>query len=531
MLLNQNTEYSDLNQIIEINGWRTVPEQVIDTSGVPIITSSDKWILELAAKTTVIEFSSISSPLVKYVVQRYLIKLIETKSNNEASAFWNEFSRFIMKSDYWAALNSDEFGENLVSAMQFIYKKLKSEKILYSFYRISRWYIFCADHFEELEFNIDYANTIAAIKIPGNVKGEAVRSNDPEEGPLNLKLELPLLFKALVNDKSNIHQHVKQRVAVYLAVAFGRNSANYSLLRETDLEDIDIDTTDKFLNIPRIKKRAKKRSLFVTECPAAELVEQIEGLISLNQDINTSITYKGENITLARPLFFRIKPVQILLESESPEFAFHMTANQISGLVKSFSKRVNLISPVTNDVMYLTPRRLRYTFATNMARQGISKLALAEMLDHSDTQHVGVYYELGDEITEPLEKAAAKKIGKLIGFFKGNIVKSDEDAVNGARDDKKVPFHTNSENNAEEDIGVCGESQLCFLDPPFSCYLCPKFQPYLEADHENVLNELISSRNQRLDSYEKARLGIQLDDVIYAVAEVAETVKEMKNGN
>ncbi len=531
MLLSKNIGHSDLSQIIEINGWRTVPEQIIDTSGVPIITSSDRWILDLAAKTTVIDFSCIPSPLVKYVIKRYIIKLIETKSNNEASAFWSEFSRLIISSDYWDKLNSEEFGENLIAAMQFIYKKLKNEKVLYSFYRISRWYIFCADHFEELEFNSDYANTLAATKIPGNIKGEAVRSNDPEEGPLNLKLELPLLFKALLNDKSNIHQHVQQRVAVYLSVAFGRNSANYSLLRESDLEDIDFNTTDKFLNIPRIKKRAKKRSLFVSECPAAELVAKIENLILLNQDISTAVLYRGQNITLGRPLFIRAKPVQALLESQSPEFAFHMTGSQISGLVKSFAKRVNLISPVTSDVMYLTPRRLRYTFATNMARQGISKLALAEMLDHTDTQYVGVYYELGDEITEPLEKAAAKKIGKLIGFFKGKIIKSDKDAVNGNRDDKKIPFQTDNEKNIEEDVGVCGESQLCFLDPPYSCYLCPKFQPYLEADHENVLNELISSRNRRLDTYEKARLGIQLDDVIYAVAEVAETIKEMKSGS
>lgn len=258
---------------------------------------------------------------------------------------------------------------------------------------------------------------------------------------------------------------------------------------------------------------------------------KIENLILLNQDISTAVLYRGQNITLGRPLFIRAKPVQALLESQSPEFAFHMTGSQISGLVKSFAKRVNLISPVTSDVMYLTPRRLRYTFATNMARQGISKLALAEMLDHTDTQYVGVYYELGDEITEPLEKAAAKKIGKLIGFFKGKIIKSDKDAVNGNRDDKKIPFQTDNEKNIEEDVGVCGESQLCFLDPPYSCYLCPKFQPYLEADHENVLNELISSRNRRLDTYEKARLGIQLDDVIYAVAEVAETIKEMKSGS
>ena len=77
-----------------------------------------------------------------------------------------------------------------------------------------------------------------------------------------------------------------------------------------------------------------------------------------------------------------------------------------------------------------------------------------------------------------------------------------------------------------EDIGVCGESSICHLDPPFSCYLCPKFQPYRHADHEYVLESLLNSRNERLKKYENARLGIQLDEVIFAVAQVAEACKK-----
>ncbi|WP_228255415.1 hypothetical protein [Acinetobacter wuhouensis] len=70
------------------------------------------------------------------------------------------------------------------------------------------------------------------------------------------------------------------------------------------------------------------------------------------------------------------------------------------------------------------------------------------------------------------------------------------------------------------------ESSICHLDPPFSCYLCPKFQPYRHADHEYVLESLLNSRNERLEKYENARLGIQLDEVIFAVAQVAEACKK-----
>jgi hypothetical protein len=75
------------------------------------------------------------------------------------------------------------------------------------------------------------------------------------------------------------------------------------------------------------------------------------------------------------------------------------------------------------------------------------------------------------------------------------------------------------------EIGACGQERLCALDPPFSCYLCPKFQPYAEADHQAVLNELLASREDRQTKY-GSRLSIQLDDVIYAVAQVVREVED-----
>lgn len=41
-----------------------------------------------------------------------------------------------------------------------------------------------------------------------------------------------------------------------------------------------------------------------------------------------------------------------------------------------------------------------------------------------------------------------------------------------------------------------------------------------------MLESLLNSRNERLEKYENARLGIQLDEVIFAVAQVAEACKK-----
>lgn len=109
--------------------------------------------------------------------------------------------------------------------------------------------------------------------------------------------------------------------------------------------------------------------------------------------------------------------------------------------------------------------------------------------------------------------------------FRGTLVPSASYAVNGSDPAKSIRFVGDVSAVPPVEIGACGQDRLCALDPPFSCYLCPKFQPYVQADHQTVLNELLASREDRQTKY-GLRLSIQLDDVIYAVAQVIREVDE-----
>jgi hypothetical protein len=142
-------------------------------------------------------------------------------------------------------------------------------------------------------------------------------------------------------------------------------------------------------------------------------------------------------------------------------------------------------------------------------------------LDHSDTQHVQVYYELKNRIIAHLDKAQAKELGSLLGLFKGKLISLESEAETAGQAGKDLFFFSESSPADQVDLGKCGKKMLCGLDPPFSCYLCPKFRPYWHANHEKVLESLLTEREERLKKYEAARLGIQLDEVIFAVGQVA----------
>ena len=165
-----------------------------------------------------------------------------------------------------------------------------------------------------------------------------------------------------------------------------------------------------------------------------------------------------------------------------------------------------------------------------LTNTGISRSELARILDHTDTQHVQVYFELAGGIVEHLDKAAAKGFSKYLDFFRGKIIETADEAVNGELDNKHLSFIDEENPTDQTEIGVCGESKICHLDPPFSCYLCPKFQPYRHADHEHVLDCLLRSRAERIEKYTNSRLGVQLDDVIAAVAQVAK-ICEVRSEN
>ena len=354
---------------------------------------------------------------------------------------------------------------------------------------------------------------------------------DPEKGPLHRTLELPLLVEALKHDNSQDIEHMQQKAALALSIAFGRNPANLTYLREEDFIDLTPDSEERcfVVRMPRIKKRLlNPRNDFVEEYVELLYANLVSELIEKNTTIDVQLMNENDVIPNPKPLFLNRMGNQAALASKDFENAYNMTSADISSLLKGFVARHKIISPITGELLQISARRLRYTLATSLAMEGISKAELARILDHTDTQHVGVYFEMAGNIVEHIDKAAAKGFSRYLQFFKGTVVENDEEAINGSRIDKHLIYVDEENPSDQEDIGVCGEDRICHLDPPYSCYLCPKFQPYKHADHEHVLDCLLKNREQKIKEYEHARLGVQLDDVIAAVAQVTELCSEVR---
>ncbi|ELT7570077.1 TPA: site-specific integrase [Vibrio cholerae] len=502
---------------------------LVTREGKTIDISGDQWLLPIVIRGhSTLDFGKVSNLQLKNALKHYVSDQVRRTSTSAGYKVFRDVWRLVLRD--WGKDNQPESAkDHLIDLFENSINIQRTRHKLWTMYMPIRWYIWCSDNISDSTFSDAYAAELEAMVIPGGPKGEAVRMSDPDMGPLHKSLELPLLIAALKEDKSLEFEHLQQKAVMALSLAFGRNPANLTYLREGDLVKLAPSNEDPcyIIRMPRIKKRfVNPRDDLMDEYLDPHFGRILENLVEKNNLVPLSFKGKDFSTPENRPLLIKTSGNRVAMHSLDLEHIFNMTSGDISRLITAFTKRHNIISPLTGELMYVTPRRLRYTLATGLATEGISKRELARILDHTDTQHVGVYFDVAGAVVEHLDKSMAKGFSKYLNFFKGKLIDNDEDAINGERDDKHLTFVDEQNPDDQSDIGVCGESSVCHLDPPYSCYLCPKFQPYRHADHEHVLECLLVDREERLKKYENARLGIQLDEVIAAVAQVAQLCEE-----
>lgn len=509
-----------------------VDAQTITTrEGSIVDISEEQWHLPYSSDNGTINFDRLLSKPLKYALKYYVSHKIRRTSAHAGLAVFNDVLREIIPHISNEDMFNDAVEEKLIEAFEKAINMAKKYHRLWALSRSIEWYKWSAQNYPELGFSKRYATQLAGMVIPANPKGQAVRMEDPENGHFDQTLELPLIIDALKSDISNTFKHCQERAVVALSLAFGRNPANLTYLRESDLSKLspfDQDDPCYVIKIPRIKKRQlNPRDDFIEEYLDPFFGKIIEELILANKSVK--LFYKSRHYTKPneRPIFIKLSRNTSAERSNSSDEIFNMTSRDISNLTKSFVLCHSIISPLTGSPLKVSTRRFRYTLASGLASEGISMMELARILDHTDTQHVNVYYDTRSNIIAHLDKASASHFSKYVSLFKGKVVSSDREAINGELDEKHLLFVDEEYPDQQTQIGVCGELSICHLDPPFSCYLCPKFQPYRSANHEHVLDSLLEGREKRLEKYENARLGIQLDDVILAVSNVITLCKEV----
>lgn len=459
-------QVAHLDALIESGATIPIPQSIIDREGQMIVTSGNHWIFPTGANTKYTNWK-IDSPILKYSIMSFSINRAIRVSSHAGEMVLIEVPNLLKKAPSYehltAAPDLDSYRSTLVLVMQELADQLKRNKTYWRYWLPVAWFKWGATRTADLGFDQRFAQRVNSMRIPGGPKGVAVRSNDPLLGPLDHELERPLLQLALHNDKSTEHRHLQQKLAIALTLALGRNSLSFRTLFEKDLRPSPNPILDKndSLSIPLIKKRGAPRTSFQTVMITPFLSNLIRQVIKSNEEIFPA----EDSAQYDRPLFMLRQPRRQVLETNNHQFALCFRSLDFNRLLVDFVRRHKIISPITGELLHITTRRMRYTFATDMVDMGISKAELAVILGHSDTQSIRVYYDIGSRIVSHLENAAAGRIEPILGMF-GPCGKSGNDQdISQKKSQKPLPV-------------------------PLSCYLCPAFKPYAEVDHARILRAL-----------------------------------------
>ena len=497
----------------------------ISSGGFEFRLTDDMWVLD-SEKTVGVKFIQMFSEEYRENILYTLAYFAETRSAAYVGMHAVELRRFL------------KHGRGFTLSGLLEYKRSTPEKsrdhctsVLRAFFRQMTYHGFYVPEDFMKEFN--------TWVLGGSEKGVPVLSQDPVDGPFS-ELEFRAIQASLDYKYADKTLSDREYSLVKLFMATFRRPANLKQLKVKDLiANSNILATKQIifkLNIPRAKGQGRK---FRAQSKPFVLVESI-GLV-LTQHIQSSV--KVAEAKLGRkfsdkeakelPLYFNNRLIDDLcdrntdnvldyLNTEIP----HLTTSELTRELQAIVDKLEIISERTGEPLKTTAYRFRYTGGTRAAEAKAGAVTIAELLDHLNTEHVGVYVANSPELGQQISSIMNNPLARYASAFRGEIVEDEEDAFKVNPDATRIPC-------ADKgcDVGSCGSRSFCTDYAPVACYLCPKFLPWKDAPHHEVLQWLLEERNRLSETLNDAKVVQINDSAILAVAQVMKACEEEKKKN
>lgn len=379
---------------------------------------------------------------------------------------------------------------------------------------------------------------LEGLRLKGIIKGKAVKGACPYSGPLTPQEQGALLdwaAGAFTQDSLSLAQF-----ALLLTLIFtGRRMVQIRALRVCDIKAReDQNGREYILNIPRVKQRGvgyRESFRSITIVHDLYIVLRNQYLASIKR-IESQLNEKlPDNVKQQVPIFLEKSRIddldsleQLTNELKNRQDFFHMSKTTAQYELGKVAVKNTAKSERTGDYINFTSKRFRYTKGTNLSRRGIQGLALAEALDHSDKQHVGIYAENTFETAAIIDETMAVVLAPLAQAFAGKLITSEREAQ------RKNDPHSRVKNSEASDVGSCGTHGFC-ASGYRACYTCVEFQPWLDGPHEEVRDEIVAERKRQQEMgisthviQSSDRLLLALEQVIFMCKATNE--EEVTNG-
>ncbi len=506
---------------VPVKDLLSLPESAMTRNRFQFNPQDDTWCIADLSRDFSLDFNQLNAycdPSFIQAFKKVLVHYLENKSSTVSFNIYHHFKRFI-KFVY------DDNSGTLVSALNSThilnYKATLSSRTEY-------YLTYLAGFFKKWHalgypgIQPEVPALLNQLRLKGNFKGEAVLTMDPETGPFT-EIELHGIYGALHDAYSQGRIQTRHYVLTLLYMALGPRNIQLAALKIKDLTALKArdGSTSYLLNVPRAKQRGQN---IRDELKSRALDHDIGHLLEAH--IENIKEYHQKNLT--DKIDAKELPIFPNWSSSNPVgFSHHCNGTYLYNEIVSIFQKLTVTSERTGKKIKVSPTRFRRTIGTRAAMEGHGELIIADLLDHTDTQNVGVYVEATPEIIDRIDKALALQLAPMAQAFMGIIIEDEYKAKRG--DDPASRIRSpNIESAKGGSVGTCGKYGFCGAYAPIACYTCRKFQAWLDGPHETVLEELISKRERTLEQTGDERIAFVNDRTILAVAEVVRQCKELK---
>lgn len=346
----------------------------------------------------------------------------------------------------------------------------------------------------------DVVDVLQGGRIQGNQKGASVASGCPDSGPYtDLEMAALLDWANLAVTRRSIS--LDDYTYLLALVMTARRPVQLAALRGRDLIRDEGNGTESFsLRVPRAKQRGLR---FRGEFRTLAIIEDL--YLVLQQSHRRSIGLASKAVGQALhselageiPIFTNqerlakvtsVRKLERLLIGNAPD-QLHATTSSLSKALQRCARASTARSERTGEFIRLSATRFRHTRGTKLRRDGFGAFVIAELLDHSDVQNVGIYTQNTAQEAVVINELVGAQLAPFAQACLGTLVATERDAMRGDDPRSRVP------NDRQNAVGTCGSYGFC-ASGYRACYTCSHFQPWVEGPHEEVLVDLYAEKDR-----------------------------------
>lgn len=333
-------------------------------------------------------------------------------------------------------------------------------------------------------------------KVPKPRSTTEVQANEVSERPFSLARvkEITMRVESLyMSGEFDPQDNLLWRLIISEAL----RPSQIALLQFQDIDELSVSGWKGVeLKVAMVKLHATPARSNLVPVTVAEAVAT-----ALRDHLAYMRSISGKNLLPQQPLFSVVRrPATVKHSPLSINELIDRTRRKISGEVGDL---------VHTDLFC---RRFKHTKLTHLAMLGAPIEVLARAAFHSSEGSLKYYVNFTDERFEEYEEKLSGHHESIDGAFRGNLIEQGEQTS------------TNTDNLILDEtmtgcVGACGRTP-CGVLAPVGCYVCPRFEAFIDGPHEAVLNGLLADRARAAASGLPTETVTREDYLISAVREV-----------